>query len=135
MTSSILPSAADAADAANAAPAPGARKALLLFTVVALLLPLLAYFATARSIVEIWDSSGTFTHGYVIVPISLWLVWQRRAAIAQLPASPYWPALLPLAACGAGWLLAEFGDVQIVRHYAFVAMLPLVVLALLGVQG
>ena len=139
MTTSILPSAAeDAANAANSAantataPAPGARKALLLFTVAALLLPFLAYFATARSIVEIWDSSGTFTHGYVILPISLWLVWQRRAVIAQLPAAPYWPALLPLAACGAGWLLAEFGDVQIVRHYAFVAMLPLVVLALLG---
>ncbi|KQW90357.1 exosortase A [Massilia sp. Root418] len=105
---------------------------MLLLTVVALLLPFVAYFATARSIVEIWDSSGTFTHGYVILPISLWLVWQRRDAIAQLPAAPYWPALLALAACGAAWLLAEFGDVQIVRHYAFVAMLPLVVLALLG---
>lgn len=146
MTSNTLPSAgapgaADAANAANAAanaagpgaaPAPGARKALLLFTAAALLLTFLAYFATARSIVDIWDSSGTFAHGYVILPISLWLVWQRRAAVAQLPAAPYWPALLALAACGAAWLLGEFGDVQIVRHYAFVAMLPLVVLALLG---
>lgn len=143
MTSSSLP-AADAGAPASApasatasppGPAPKAgksQKALLLLTVAALLLPVLAYFSTARSIVEIWDSSGTFTHGYVILPISLWLAWQRRAAIAQLSAAPCWPALLALAACGAAWLLGEFGDVQIVRHYAFVAMLPLVVLALLG---
>ncbi|CAN7662125.1 exosortase A [Pseudoduganella sp. LjRoot289] len=130
MTPSTLPTPAASENASPAAPS--LRPSLLLLAACALLLPFLAYFSTARSIVEIWDSSGTFAHGYIILPISIWLVWQRRAAVLQLQAEPYWPALLLLAACGAAWLLAEFGDVQTVRQYAFAAMLPLTVLALLG---
>ncbi|MDQ1921935.1 exosortase A [Massilia pseudoviolaceinigra] len=97
-----------------------------------LLFPFLAYFETAASIVNIWDSSGTFAHGYVILPISLWLIWGRRDALRAMPVQPWWPALVLLAGCGAAWLLGEMGEVQIVRHYAFVAMLPLSALAILG---
>ncbi|NHZ97199.1 exosortase A [Massilia sp. CCM 8734] len=107
-----------------------ALQALLIGAV--LLFPLLAYFRTAASIVNIWDSSGTFAHGYVILPISLWLIWGRRDLLRSMQVAPWWPALPMLAACGAAWLLGEMGDVQIVRHYAFVAMLPLSALAILG---
>jgi exosortase A len=97
-----------------------------------LLLPFLAYFATAQSIVAIWNSSETFAHGYVILPISLWLIWRRRDVLKTLPIEPYWPAMFLLAACGFAWLLGEVADVQIVKQYAFAAMLPVSTLAILG---
>ena len=90
------------------------------------------YADTARSIVAIWNSSETFAHGYVILPISLWLIWKRRATLRARMPTPFWAALALLAACGAGWLLAELADVQVVRQYAFVAMLPAAVLAICG---
>jgi len=99
-----------------------------------LLAPFIAYFATAHSIVFIWNSSETFAHGYIILPISLWLIWRRRRILAELPIDPYWPAFVLLAACGFAWLLAELGDVQIVKQYAFAAMLPISALAILGKQ-
>jgi exosortase A len=103
-----------------------------LIIAVALLLPLLIHYATASSIVSIWNRSETFAHGYVIVPISLWLAWERRGTLAQMTASPFWPGFVLLALCGFGWLLADLGDVQIVKQYAFAAMLPLTALAVLG---
>lgn len=122
--------------AARKLPSSGPAASTLGLTIAfaALLLPFILYFDTALSIAAIWERSGTFAHGYVILPISLWLVWQRRATLRALPVRPYLPALAALAACGAGWLLAELGEVQIVRQYAFAAMLPLTVLALFGVQ-
>jgi len=99
-----------------------------------LLLLVAAYWNTAASIVAIWERSGTFTHGYTIVPISLWLIWQRRASLRGLPMQPFWPALALLALCGLGWLLADLGEVQVVRQFMFVLMLPLCVLALLGMR-
>jgi exosortase A len=99
---------------------------------LALLIPLLVYFPTAHSIVAIWNRSETFAHGYIILPISLWLIWQRRRTLENMTVAPFWPAFVLLAACGFGWLLADLGDVQIVRQYAFVAMLPLTALAILG---
>nr|WP_315219543.1 exosortase A [uncultured Duganella sp.] len=96
------------------------------------LLPLAAYWSTAVSIVEIWARSETFAHGYLIVPISLWLAWQRRERLRAMAPAPFWPALLPLAGCGMLWLLADLGEVQVIRQYAFVAMFPLTALAVLG---
>ncbi|WLI88908.1 exosortase A [Massilia sp. R2A-15] len=99
---------------------------------LALLAPFALYFSTARSIVDIWNSSETFAHGYAILPICLWLIWRRRDNFAAYPPTPYWPALWLLAAAGAAWLLARMGEVQVVQQYAMVAMLPLIALAVLG---
>ena len=93
---------------------------------------LLLYWSTAASMVSVWNSSETFAHGYAILPISLWLIWRRREVFARIPAEPFWPALGLLALCGAGWLLARAGEVQVVMQYAFVAMFPAVALAVLG---
>ncbi|MFC5510944.1 exosortase A [Massilia jejuensis] len=93
---------------------------------------LVLYWSTAVSMVAVWNSSDTFAHGYVIAPISLWLIWRRREVFARIPAAPYWPALGMLALCGGAWLLARAGEVQVVMQYAFVAMFPAVALAVLG---
>jgi exosortase A len=99
---------------------------------LALLAPFALYFGTVRSIVSIWNSSETFAHGYVILPISLWLVWRRRANFSLYPPTPYAPALALLALLGAGWLASQLGEVQVVSQYTFVAMFPVAALALLG---
>ncbi|MCD2519381.1 exosortase A [Massilia sp. G4R7] len=99
---------------------------------LALLAPFLLYWQTAASMVAIWNSSETFAHGYVILPISLGLIWRQRAWFALLPARPWWPGLVLLAGAGAAWLAGRMGDVQVVMQYAFVATLPLAALTLLG---
>ena len=106
--------------------------ATLALIALAMLAPFALYFGTAASIVSIWNSSETFAHGYVIVPISAWLIWRRRANFAAFSPQPYWPALILLAIAGAGWLAARMGGVQVVMQYAFVSMLPLIALAVLG---
>ena len=110
---------------------PMTRSAMLLVA-LGLLAPFALYFATVQSMVSIWNSSDTFAHGYAILPICLWLAWRRRENLALIPATPCWPALALLALAGAGWLAASMGEVQVVMQYAFVAMIPLAALALLG---
>jgi exosortase A len=113
-------------------PAPALSGAVLAMLALAFAAPFLFYFATARSIVEVWNSSETFAHGYIIVPISLWLIWRRRANFSALPPSPWWPALGLLLLVGAGWMLARMGEVQVVMQYAMVAMFPVIALAMFG---
>jgi len=36
------------------------------------------YAGTAAAMVEIWMRSETFAHGFVVAPISLWLIWRMR---------------------------------------------------------
>lgn len=114
------------------APAQAMPAAAIAWIALALLAPFLFYFATAKSIVDVWNSSETFAHGYIIVPISVWLIWRRRANFSALPPVPYWPALALLLLAGAGWMIARMGEVQVVMQYAFVAMFPIIALAMFG---
>jgi exosortase A len=115
----------------NATATPISRQGAVLI-VLALLAPFLLYLGTVRSIISVWNSSETFAHGYVILPISLWLVWRRRENFSLYPPRPWPPALLLLAMLGAGWLAAQLGEVQVVSQYTFVAMFPVAALALFG---
>jgi exosortase A len=127
------PPGVDAAALPATAPVNNARTGVIAL-VLALLAPILLYWSTAASMVAIWNSSDTFAHGYAILPTSLYLIWRQRAWFAQLPARPWWPGLVLLAGAGAAWLAGRMGDVQVVMQYAFVAMLPLAALTLLGPQ-
>ncbi len=92
-----------------------------------------ALFAnTWTTMVGQWIGSDTFTHGFLILPICLWLIWQRRATIAVLPATPFWPAIAVMIAIGFFWLLGEFAGVNTLSQFAAVAMLPALALLVFG---
>lgn len=120
------------AGSATSVPVVPLTRTSMMLIALALLAPFILYFGTVRSIVSIWNSSETFAHGYIILPISLWLLWRKRENFTLYPPKPYAPALVALAVLGLGWLAAQLGEVQFVSQYAFVAMLPVIALALLG---
>ena len=67
------------------------------------------HWPTIESIVAIWSRSETFAHGFLIVPIVLVLIWQRRHALSALTPSPDWLGLLLVACAGLIWLVADAG--------------------------
>jgi exosortase A len=89
--------------------------ALAWLVVAALLQP------TFYSMYSIWDRSETYAHGFVILPISLWLIWNDRHRLAAVPAAGDWRALPVIFLMALGWLAASLGGVGVVEQYAFVA--------------
>ncbi|MEW5965720.1 MAG: exosortase A [Pseudomonadota bacterium] len=103
-----------------------------LLTVAVLLGLAAAFWPTLHSMIEIWERSETFTHGYLIFPISAWLIWRQRDELAQVQPAPDLRGLLLLAASGAAWLLADAGSVNVVAQYGFIGMLIAAIWTLLG---
>jgi exosortase A len=97
---------------------------------------LLAWYSdTVQPMVAVWQSSDdTYAHGFLIVPISAWMIWRKRHAIAALDLRPDFLALPLLALAGFGWLLAQLAGAGVVQQYALVVMIPLLVWAVLGAQ-
>ena len=104
----------------------------LWLTALALCALLAIFWPTFVSIAAIWERSETFAHGYIIFPISAYLIWQRRAELLAVDYRPDWRAALLLPALGSGWLLAHAGGVQVIEQYAAVASIPLIVWGMLG---
>lgn len=113
---------------------PSARRWLALLGVLAVAALLLMYEQTTRSTVAIWERSETFAHGFLIFPISAFLVWRRRHALAAAPLRPDYRGLLLLAALGFGWLLADLADVLVVAQYCLVAMIPAAIWTVFGTR-
>jgi exosortase A len=110
---------------------PGWRLGLPL-VIGAVVAVLLIHWSTTESIVAIWWRSETFAHGFLIVPIVLVLIWQRRRSLAALAPSPDWLGLALIAGAGAAWLIADAGEVLVVRQLALVATIWGAVLAIVG---
>ena len=104
----------------------------LLALMLALASILFLYRDTAVAMVGIWARSETFTHAFIVPPITLWLIWRRRQELALLAPKPAWPMLFPVAAVAFVWLLGDLVAVNAITQLALTALLVLAVPTLLG---
>ncbi|RKE50082.1 MULTISPECIES: exosortase A [unclassified Sphingomonas] len=99
--------------------------------VVAVLI-LLAFRSDVVDLAHIWWTSTTFGHCLFIGPVIAWLVWQRRAELAQLTPIGWWPGLALVAIGGFGWLMGDAASVGFARQLGLVMMLQGAVVTILG---
>lgn len=98
-----------------------------------MVLGILAIYApTVTSMIAIWRRSETFAHGFVVVPVAIWLAWRKRDALSTLVARPWPPALVAVAFAGVLWLASAFADVVSGQQFALVLMLQAGLVAVLG---
>jgi exosortase A len=94
---------------------------------------LLVMFApTFGAMVTIWSRSDTFAHGYLVAPISLWLIWRLKDPLAQLTPKPALRWVGVLVACAVMWLLGDVAGVNAMTQLAAVGMLVSALVAVLG---
>ena len=105
---------------------------VLLPALVLLSALLVLFYDTAAAMVGIWMRSETFAHAFLVPPIVLWLVWRRRADLAQhRPRAQPW-MLLPMAGACLLWLMAALAGVNSASQFALVALIVLSVPAVFG---
>jgi len=87
---------------------------------------------TGADMIAIWTRSETYAHGYIVLPVALWLVWRKRHLLMATPAAPDLRVLVVAVAAAGLWLLARLMSVNVAEQYAFVALLITAVWMLLG---
>jgi exosortase A len=104
----------------------GTTVALALFGLVAL------FWSTVEAAFQTWGSSATFSHCYLILPVSAYLIWRRSGVLANLSPKPSPWAFPFLAVAALFWLLGHVAGVLLVQELAFVAMIQALCLTVLG---
>jgi exosortase A len=92
------------------------------------------YWDTASAMVATWESSQTYAHGFLVIPISAWLIWRERFRLAALRPRHDLKVLPLFAIPGVAWLLADLSGVRVGQQFAMIFMIVLSVWALLGYQ-
>ncbi len=90
------------------------------------------FWETWRSMVITWQTSDTFTHGFVVAPISLWLIWARKEQFRYLQAEISMLGLLMMVICGFLWLSADLIHTLVIQQFAVIGMLVCAFWTILG---
>ncbi|MEO7051058.1 MAG: archaeosortase/exosortase family protein, partial [Rhodanobacter sp.] len=99
---------------------------------VAVVVLLVAYWQTVESLVWVWEHDGTYQYAFLIFPLSAWLAFNLRQEVrANLPAPSVW-GLLAVVGLVLAWYAGQLLDVNLIRHFALVALFPALVLACWG---
>ena len=102
----------------------------LVFASVLIILGL--FWRTTTSIVHTWNTSSTFSHGFLVVPICFYLIWIRRHRVMSQSPGPNLYGLTLLPILGFGWLLGNLSTILLVQQLALVAMLVGFIWTVLG---
>lgn len=100
--------------------------------VVAVLGAGVLYHQTVWHMVTIWYKSDTYTHGFLILPLIIWLVWEKRHYLVRMIPESDFRVILLTVPVGFLWLLANAADVQVVQELAFVSSVIIFIWAILG---
>ena len=99
---------------------------------IGLALLALLFLPEARAAIEVWNASTAYSHCYLVLPMTLFLIWDRRSVVQNLSArpEPAWALLaIPIALV---WLMAERLGFMEGRQLAAIAGVELLFLAVLG---
>jgi len=118
----------------SAAPAPRLRGAPWIGIFAGLVILAATFRPEEAAAFSVWSTSTAYGHCFLILPIALWLLWERRAAAAAYPPQPVgWPVFAaPLLA--AAWLAADWLGIMEGRQLALLGFVELLLLAVLGTR-
>ncbi|ALO36466.1 hypothetical protein CMT41_18245 [Colwellia sp. MT41] len=106
---------------------------LVIFTLL-ILAWALVYQDALMGMEVIWSRSDTFAHGYFILPISLWLLWQDKENLLKSTVQASWLPLPLLAVSLFVGLFAYAADINVLSQLSAVTSLIFLVWALVGNQ-
>ena len=90
------------------------------------------YWNEVVGAVSVWSGSTAYNHGFLIIPIAGYLIWERRATLWESVPQPL-PWVLPLVAgVGALWLVADLVGVLEAQQMLLIGLVQLALLAVLG---
>ncbi|MEO8040681.1 MAG: exosortase A [Betaproteobacteria bacterium] len=113
-------------------PAPLPPAGMCLVAVVSVAALLLVHLTTVIGIVGTWSHSVTYNHGFLVLPVSAWLLWRDRARLSDVQWRPWWPGLIGLALLGLLWFAGYAANIKSFRDLSLVASIPAMLVTVLG---
>jgi len=108
------------------------RRTRLVAAGVALALAIAIYTPILRGLVGNWIENEDYSHGFLIVPLSLYFIWERRDKLASLPVEPSWWGLPLLLLSSVTLFIGRLGVEYMNMRISFVLMISGLALMLLG---
>jgi len=85
--------------------------------------------------VKVWSSSTTFNHGFLIVPFSAFMIWQRRRELSVQDIRPSILGMTVLLISILIWYLSRLSSTQVGEHFGLVAIVCTGIWSVFGTEA
>ncbi|HUL72423.1 MAG TPA: exosortase A [Vicinamibacterales bacterium] len=92
----------------------------------------LVYWQVFARLIDAWIVDGNYSHGWLIIPIAAYFVWERRAKLAATPLAPTWFGLVVFAGGILVLLAGLLGSELFLSRVSLILTLAGIVLFLFG---
>ena len=106
------------------------RSLALLYSII-LSIPLL-FYQTTLDMAEVWWVNETFTHGFLVFPITLWLIWGKKDNLAGLPPEPAPYVLVFTLLFCLSWLVSALIDIKVIMQLSMISIILSLAWGILG---
>lgn len=93
---------------------------------------ILLFRGGVAQVVALWNATSAYNHCWIVLPISLYLIYERRRAVSVLRPVPTAWGLVAVAGSAAVWLLGDLVGVAEVGHFAIMGLIQGLLLTVLG---
>lgn len=103
---------------------------------LAFLLVLIAglFWEEVSSAVEVWWVYPTYSHCFLILPIALWLIWEKRRELQTQTPKLATQALFAVPFVLAFWFVATIATINEARQLAVIGLVQIAILTMLGTR-
>jgi exosortase A len=77
-----------------------------------------AFWPALLEMYDTWLDSNTYTHGFLIAPISLFLIWEKKVELSNVTSKLFWPAMVLLLGIQLFQLMAILAGVYLFQQVA-----------------
>lgn len=93
------------------------------------------YFDGLDRMVNNWIEREEYSHGLLILPISLFLIWQKKDRLERMKFDGSWYGVLIIVVASVLYVVAEISAITILAQYAFFITLFGIAYTLVGMKG
>lgn len=110
-----------------------AHQSLIAVTLVTgIILLSVIFYAEIHAATDVWNVSTAYSHCYLIIPMSLYLLWERRSILRTVAARPDFKVALAALPTALAWLMAERLGFMEGRQLAAIAGVEVFLCTVLG---
>ena len=93
---------------------------------------IIAFFPVWKGLIKGWYNSEEHSHGFFIIPSSLFILWQKKNELSQIPIQPSKWGLVLIIFSLFLYIFAHFAEIRSVASFSMALLLPGVVIYLYG---
>jgi len=95
---------------------------------------IIVFFPIWQRLIQAWASSDDYSHGFLIVPLSLYIIWQKRKFLKETPTNPSW-GVFPLVFLSLFlYLAAEYAEIRTLATLSMLLFIGSSLIFLFGFQ-